>query len=224
MANTKYILDQIKVAGELHDLCAKARAEDVTVDYNGKTKLSEALADILTSVGTIQTQEQVQTAIKAAIDDLINGAPETYDTLQEIAKYIEEDKTAAAAMTQQIAGKVSTEAFTAFQNSIETLGALAGKDKVAETDLDEGLAEKINTASQGQHTHTNKEELDKINSGDVAKWNAKADKTPASQDADGLMSSTDKKRLDDLRGVRYGESAPEDMQDGELFVKVVGEE
>ena len=32
-----------------------------------------------------------------------------------------------------------------------------------------------------------------------------------------------KAKLDGLRGVRYGAEPPEDMQDGELFVRVVSE-
>ena len=39
-------------------------------------------------------------------DELIDGAPDTYDTLKEIADYIAEDKTGAAAMNEAIAGKL----------------------------------------------------------------------------------------------------------------------
>jgi hypothetical protein len=47
-----------------------------------------------------------------------------------------------------------------------------------------------------KHEHSNKTELDKIESGDKAKWDA-------------------------IRGVRTGTSVPDDMQDGEIFVRIV---
>ncbi len=40
--------------------------------------------------------------------DLINGAPEAYDTLKEIADYIKSDGEAAAAMTTQIGQKANS--------------------------------------------------------------------------------------------------------------------
>lgn len=218
MANTKYVLEKIKVSGELEDLIAKSNGENVTVDYNGTKTLSAALAEILTSIGGAMTEDEVQQKISAAIDDLIGGAPATYDTLKEIADYIEQDEEGAAAMTQAIAGKVSTETFNAFKGTISALGALAGKDKVAESDLDEDLAGKIGDG----HTHSNKAELDKITEGKVAEWDAKADATKASASADGLMAKEDKARLDAIGGVFYGTGdAPTTMKDGDLFVHVI---
>ena len=48
-------------------------------------------------------------------------------------------------------------------------GALAGKDKVAEADLTEELAEKVNAASEGNHSHLNKAVLDQIEQADLDK-------------------------------------------------------
>lgn len=52
------------------------------------------------------------------------------------------------------------------------LGSIAYKSVVAESDLSEELAEKVNAASEGNHAHLNKSELDKIKDGDVEKWDA----------------------------------------------------
>jgi hypothetical protein len=52
------------------------------------------------------------------------------------------------------------------------LGTMAYKSEVAEADLTAALQEKINTVAEGNHAHTNKDELDLIAAGDVAKWNA----------------------------------------------------
>ena len=52
------------------------------------------------------------------------------------------------------------------------LASLAYKSEVTESDLSTELAEKVNAASEGNHAHLNKDELDKIADGDVEKWNA----------------------------------------------------
>ena len=64
------------------------------------------------------------------------------------------------------------------------------------------------------------ESMPAITSAQVTAWTNKAEKTVATASADGLMSKADKARLDGLRGVRYGATAPADMQDGEMFVRV----
>ena len=47
---------------------------------------------------------------------------------------------------------------------------------VAESDLSAELAAKVNAAAEGNHSHSNKTELDKIADGDKAKWDAAAAK------------------------------------------------
>lgn len=193
MATTKYILEQIKIEGILKDLITKSNGENVTVTYNGaETTLAAALAGIYQSITNLPTADGVDTKISAAIDGLIGGAPETYDTLKEIADYIAAHKDVSDALSAAIGGKVdkvegkglSTEDFTtALKTKLENMSAVTDAEKAA--------------------------------------WNAKADKTKASATADGLMAKEDKTRLDGLRGVRYGASAPSDMQDGELFIRVV---
>ena len=49
-------------------------------------------------------------------------------------------------------------------------GALAKKNVVSESDLDNALVEKVNSASEGNHSHTNKSVLDGITSTKVSNW------------------------------------------------------
>lgn len=195
MANTKYILSQIKLEGELHDLIAKSDAENVNVQYDGREMtLAAALAEIFTGISSIPTTENVDEKISSAINGLIDGAPGTYDTLKEIADYIAAHEDAADALNAAIGNKVDKE---------------EGK----------GL-------STEDFTTLFKNKLDQmpyITTEQVENWNNKAEKTKASAENDGLMSAEDKKRFDGLRGVKYGSEVPEDMQDGELFVRVVSE-
>lgn len=196
MATTKAILKQIKLNGVLKDLLAMTTGDLATVTYNGsEMTLTNALATILTSLTALPTGENVDEKISAAIDGLIDGAPETYDTLKEIATYISENDDAMTALNSAIGTKV---------------------DKVTGKGLS---AEDFTTALK-----TKLESLPTITASDVADWNAKADTDLATTSTNGLMSATDKTRLDGLRGVYYGTEAPSDMEDGSLFVQVVSEE
>lgn len=195
MANTKYILEKIKLEDQIHDLLVKSDAENVAVIWKEQqTTLAAALADIFTSLTNLPTADGVDSKISAAISELIGGAPETYDTLKEIADYIESHASVEMALNAAIGNKVdkedgkvlSTNDFTdALKTALEGLSAL-------------GLtAEKM------------------------AAWDSKADKAVATAATNGLMSKEDKAKLDGLRGVRYGTEVPDDMQNGEMFVRVV---
>ena len=104
-------------------------------------------------------------------------------------------------------------------------GITSGKVSAWDAKLDESdiadLKSTIEELEEDSHTHSNNEVLDGITSGKVSAWDAKAEKTEASESAAGLMSADDKKRLNGLRGVRYGTEPPKDMKDGELFVRVI---
>lgn len=107
MANTKYILESIKVDNELKEIIAKSNGENTTVIYGGKEMtLTAALAEIAASVSDISTGENIDEKISAAIDELIGGAPETYDTLKEIAEYIIEHQDVVSTLNNAIGGKV----------------------------------------------------------------------------------------------------------------------
>lgn len=58
----------------------------------------------------------------------------------------------------------------------DDVGAMAGKDNVAETDLDNALKAKINAATEGNHSHDNKDILDGITAEKIAEWDAVSDK------------------------------------------------
>ena len=187
MANTKYILEQIKIEGELKELLTKTNGENTIVTYNGtQMTLTAALASIYTSLTSLPTDSGIDGKISAAIDGLIGGAPETYDTLKEIADYIAEHQDVADALSAAVGGKV---------DKVEGMGLSAN-------DFTDALKAKLDA-------------MEPVTAAD------KAGTAVASTTANGLMSKEDKARLDGLRGVRYGATAPEDMQDGEMFVHVV---
>lgn len=91
------------------------------------------------------------------IADLINGAPETMDTLKEIADAIEKNKSVVEALDKSIGTKAN-------QNELDTH---TGNDTIHITS-DERT--KWNDANNKKHSHNNKSVLDGITSELVQKW------------------------------------------------------
>lgn len=92
------------------------------------------------------------------IADLINGAPETMDTLKEVADAIEKNKSVVEALDKAIGTKAN-------QNELDTH---IGNDTIHITS-DERT--KWNDANDKKHKHSNKSVLDGITSETVEKWN-----------------------------------------------------
>ena len=91
------------------------------------------------------------------IADLINGAPETMDTLKEVADAIEKNKSVVEALDKSIGTKAN-------QNELDTH---TGNDTIHITS-DERT--KWNDANNKKHSHNNKSVLDGITSELVQKW------------------------------------------------------
>lgn len=195
MASPKYILEAIKIEGVLQEIIAKSTDAYVSVTYGGvEMTLAAALGKILQSTQESMTGAQVTEKISAAVDELIGGAPGTYDTLKEVADYIEQHKSVVTALNEAIGSKVTAE---------------EGKGLSTE-DFTTILKNKL-------------ESLPEITAEDVTNWNAKADKTEATQEKAGLMSASDKKRMDKAGAVFFGGSEPAELRNGDLFVRVVSE-
>ena len=103
-------------------------------------------------------------------------------------------------------------------------GALASKNNVAETDLAPELAEKVNAASEGNHSHLNKAVLDQIEQADLDKLDgieAGANKTvvDAALDAESVnpvQNKAVKAALDGKADSRHTHSAATQASDGFL--------
>lgn len=101
---------QMKINGVLEDIMVKTGADNVVVNSTTgetlSTRLASIASDLASAVSGGVTSTQVQTMISDAIDDLINGAPATYDTLKEIADYLATHQNEYTALVQTVAGKV----------------------------------------------------------------------------------------------------------------------
>lgn len=172
------------IEGAITDLMVKTKVDNVFVDdtttlatklteiitsLNGKTTISEVTSSVNSMLGNYVTNTTLQNypttatmnaAISSALSDLINGAPAAYDSLKELADGIAENGNLVEALTDAIGNKADKATVDTIQATINALGSLATKSAVTENDLDASLKEKVNAASQGNHSHNNKELLD----------------------------------------------------------------
>lgn len=179
----KKAIVKAKIENELVELLVKSGVENIYME-DGTTTLASKLATMVTDISERAKSTDVAAQIQAAIDDLINGAPATYDTLKEIADYLATHQDEYTALVQTVAGKVdkvegkglSTNDFTdTYKAMLDGLGSLASKNSVSEADLDVALAEKVNAAAEGNHSHANKAVLDGITAEKVEAWGGKPD-------------------------------------------------
>lgn len=159
------------VEGVVTDLMVKTQADNVYIDDT--TTVAAKLSEIVAAVNLKASSSSVTAEISAAINDLINGAPETYNTLKEISDYIASHEDVVTTLNAAIGNKADKTAFEAVQATVNALGSLASKNAVSESDLDSSLKEKVNAAAEGNHSHSNKTVLDGITSDHVSEWNNK---------------------------------------------------
>lgn len=190
MTTAKKAIIQAMVEGVLVDLLVQTNAENVMVDET--TTLTAKLAEMMADIAALPTNAMITASIAALRTELMgDGVPEAYDTFKELADYIETHQEAADALTAAIGEKADKSAVEAIQATINSLGALASKSTVEESDLSQALKEKLNAAS-----HENQAVLDGITAEKVTAWDAKST-------------------------VYVGTSAPANMADHDLFFKIV---
>ena len=176
------------VNGQVTELYPKTVAENV---------FAASGTDLETLLTTIPTTETVNGLISDAIDDLINGAPATYDTLKEIADWIATHQSEYEALIAAIAGKVdkvtgkdlSTNDFTdAYKTKLDGIEANANAYV-----LPQASASTLGGIKVGDNLAID-------SSTGVLSGNYSA----ASTSAAGLMSAADKTKLD---GIAAGATA-----------------
>lgn len=156
----------------------KANAADVNAQINELTSLIDGITG---EIALLAKTADVNTQVDNLRQEILGDVPvEAYDTFTELAAYIAEHQDIADSLSAAIGGKadVSTvndlrTSLSALETALNSLGALADKDQVSESDLDSSLREKINAASDGNHSHSNKSTLDGITASKVAEWDAK---------------------------------------------------
>lgn len=226
-----YVDDTTTLAAKLADIIStlnsKATTDALTTGLAGKAEKSHAhaqgdvtgLADALNSRPTTTA---MNAAIQAAIDDLIDGAPETYNTLKELADYISEHADVVESLNAAIGQKADKTAFEAVKATVDALGSLASKSAVSETDLDDALRQKVNAASEGNHSHLNKDLLDTYTQTEANLADAVAKKHSHTNKSvlDGITADN----VSDWNGkskIFYSTTQPANLTEKDLWVNII---
>lgn len=214
------------------EIDAKAKQTDLdTLTGTGEGSIAKMIDDAFNDFATKVTDDGVVNSYK----ELIDWAAEHGAEATEMAAGISENKTAIANLKAFVGelpeGATSTtvvayiaEAIAALSigdyakaadltAAVARISALEAK-KVSESDLDDALAEKVNAAAEGNHSHSNKDVLDGITAAKVAAWDAKAETTEATATAAGLMSAADKAKLD---GIEFATDAEVEAMLDDVF-------
>lgn len=160
------------IGDALVDLMVKTDADNVFLTE--AVTVAAKIAEMVTAINQRAKKEEVTAEIAAAMDQLIDGAPATYDTLRELAEYIENHEDVVSTLNAAIGNKADQTTVTALQAAVNAIGALGKKDKVTENDLDESLKEKVLAAAEGNHSHQNLEVLNGISADRAQKWDLKS--------------------------------------------------
>ena len=210
----------------------------------------EALNELQEIAAWIQSHPDDASAMNLAIEALQNKV-DTGD--KTVSVYVTDainalsiGDYAKAADLVELAGRVTTAEgkITALEGNFNGLGDLASKDIVSESDLDSALAEKVNAAAEGNHSHANKGVLDGITAEKVAAWdasegNAKTHATELNTAMDTRMQAVEalkhthdnKTVLDGITAANiaswngkakvYGASETVDLAEGEIFIQLI---
>lgn len=213
-----------KLATIIADCATKATKTELTEGLAGKANSSHthAQADVTGLTDALSarpTTEAMNTAISTAISDLIGGAPETYDTLKEIADYIAAHEDVVTALNAAIGSKADKTAFEAVKATVDALGTLATKSIVTEAELDDSLKAKINASAEGNHSHANKDLLDTYTQTEANLADAVAKKHSHDNKAvlDGITSEK-VSAWDGKARVLFSSTEPADLTDKDLWV------
>lgn len=220
MANIKSAIMKAKLEGILYEILVKTNCDNVVFNKEGtEVTLTSYLAEIMATIATLDTTAAREAAVTALKQEMLGDTPvEAYNTFTELAAYIEEHKDVATALTAAIGEKADASALT---DAVARIAALETK-KVAEADLDTALAEKVNAAAEGNHSHSNKTVLDGITEEKVTGWDDAATKAHEHTNKDVLDGITAEKVANwDKTKVYVQAEEPSDMADGDIWLQIV---
>lgn len=174
--------DVDEVAGKVNTLIGEDTGKSARTIANeelAKQLVPEGAKESLDTLAEIAAWIQDHPDDASAMNEAITALQNKLSGIDEgngtVKKYIDDAITALnvgqyalAADLTALAGRVE-----ALEAVAEGLGDMATKDIVSESDLAAELAEKVNAAAEGNHSHANKEVLDGITADVVAGWNGK---------------------------------------------------
>lgn len=215
---SKNVILQMKLENVLTDIMVRTGSDNVIVDVAKNETLATRLASIARDLQSMtangMTEGKVNELITAKINALVNGAPQAYDTLKEIADYISKNQTAVDAINSAIGNKVdkivgkglsSNDFTTVLMNKLNAVAENATKTEKSNTNGNI----KINGVETVVYTHPTGAGNNHIPTGGKAGQVLK-------NTASGVAQWADEKNI-----IKTGASTPEDLAVNELFFKVL---
>lgn len=211
----KNVILQMRIEDVLQNLMVQTGADNVIVDSStGKTlatALAELAADIDSAVAGGLKASEVQTMIDTAVSALINGAPETMDTLKELGDLISGNSDAMTLLNEAIGTKVDKEEGKGLSANDFTDALLAKLNAIAEgaTKVEASATNgniKVNGSEVQVYAHPTGEGANHLPTGGSVGQVLRANGSGAGSWGD---------------NIRSGASAPADLANGELFIQIL---
>lgn len=204
-----------KLASIIADLGTKATTDALTKGLAGKANSSHthAQADVTgleDALTARPTTEAMNTAISTAISDLINGAPETYDTLKEIADYIESHKSVETALNEAIGKKA---------DKASTLAGYGITDAMTATAIQKAIEDALAIATGGESAAAVKAALDTYKTSNDTRVKAIEDDYLKAADKTELQGNIDaaKEIANAKSKIYYSATEPAGLAEGDLW-------
>lgn len=185
-----------------------ASFESASATYATKTELNTAKSDLVGTAEDTDASDTIKGAKKYAdkkVADLVNGAPETLDTLSELASALKNNADIVDVLEASIATKANQTALNAIDTRVGELEKV-DHDHENKTVLDGITAQNItdwNDAVSKEHTHSNKAVIDGITAAQVTKWDGYATGKANVSDVSALTTRVETIEGDYLKAADY---------------------
>lgn len=205
-----------KLAEIIADLALKATKTELTDGLALKAEKSHthAQADVTGLADALNerpTTSAMNTAISTAISGLIDGAPETYDTLKEIATYISTNETAMDALNAAIGNKA---------DKATTLAGYGITDSMTATQINKAIEDALATTTGGESAADVKVALDNYKTSNDTRVKAIEDDYLKAADKTALQGNIDaaKEIANAKSKIYYSATEPAGLAEGDLWV------
>lgn len=177
----------------LENHAAYVKFEKEVDGVKSETTVDAILAELLEYKANDITMEEVNNAIATAVNGVVDGAPEAYDTLKEIATWVTDHQDLYTTLVGAVAGKVEKE---------------EGK----------GLS-----TNDFTNEHKAKLEAIDVTNGNYALSAQQVAKLDGIDTTNGVycVSATQISTWSAAAHITVGATAPDNMKDGDLFLQVV---
>lgn len=204
-----------KLASIIADLGLKATTDALTTGLAGKANTSHTHAQVDVTgledaLNDRPTTSAMNTAISTAISNLIDGAPETYDTLKEIAEYIASDKTAMETLNDAIGNKA---------NKATTLAGYGITDAMTAEAINKAIEDALASATGGESAADVKTALNNYKTSNDARVKAIEDDYLKAADKTALQGSIDtvSEVANSKSKIYYSSTEPAGLAEGDLW-------